>query len=421
MEESREENIVYMQRPTEISHSLSTSRNPVKRQRCREDSSVAWCNLDKTKSVKEYRCPEFDDYIRKADSSPDFHPMGDLKHGPQENAIISDFEFEIQEQDKELQSSGEVQERTTSGAKRIRWLYLPENANSLENSVLHPESLGIPPLPSKVHNSSLKPSLAAEPMSSKSTECDSYASNLDNPDSEVSQPSAGVNRKNLRELITHNDQQRFNVDLKDQNRDGTDNKTGEYLAFEVKELTQSAFFGNCLEVTSSYLDMETALVDVHLTVKASYRAENVPFVCLTSKLNGKAILGYPLEIGELSDSCETLLPRKESVARKLFDDEGSRFHQLVWRTSKRTPVCYVTNSLSSSISKNVQGGQASKNVEDSIPLARENGLLIKEKSLTKLLKNPNQFNQGKAALSRTCVPVELIFSKILAAVGQVQC
>lgn len=241
---------------------------------------------------------------------------------------------------------------------------------------------------------------------------------------------AGVaKRKMLKlkgELKTHNGQQSFNVD---KNRDGMNKKTGEFLCLEVEELPQSAFTGNCLEVTSSCLDpmyidqqdvMETALVDVHLTVKASHRAENVPFVCLTSESYGTAILGYPLEVGEIRDGSETWLPTKEIVARKLFGDKGSRFHQLVWRTSKRTPVCYVTNSLSSSIPKNVQAGKASKIVEDSIPSANENGVLIKEKSLMKLLKNPKQFNQGKTAPNGTCVPVELIFSKILAAVSQVQ-
>lgn len=84
-----------------------------------------------------------------------------------------------------------MQEITSGRAKRIRWLYLPENVNSLENSVLHPESLEFPPFPSTVDNSSLKPCLAAEPTSSKSTECDSSASNLEVPDSNQVSKSSG--------------------------------------------------------------------------------------------------------------------------------------------------------------------------------------------------------------------------------------
>ncbi|KAL0297485.1 UNVERIFIED_CONTAM: hypothetical protein Sradi_6800600 [Sesamum radiatum] len=301
----------------------------------------AWCNLEKKLPVKQHRCIDFDDCVRKAHSSQDVPAMEDLKHGQEENVNTSDLEVGMQEQDKELQNSGFTKR------KRIK----------------------------------LK-----------------------------------------QELETHN-QKNFNMDLKNQYRDATENGTGAYLGFEIKELPQSAFVSNGLEFSSSCLDpvhtsqqdvRETALVDVNLTVKASYRAENVPFVCLTSKLNGKAILGYPLEIGELGHASESLLPRKERGACKLFHDGGSKLHLLVWKTSKRTPVCYITNSLSSSISKNVQSGRASKTVEGST----EGGL--KEQSLMKLLKNPKQLIERKAASSRTCVPVELIFSKILAAVSQVQ-
>ncbi|KAL2234622.1 UNVERIFIED_CONTAM: hypothetical protein Sindi_1194400, partial [Sesamum indicum] len=316
-------------------------------------------------------------------------------------------------------------ERANSRGKRRR---LPKDANSVGTSVLCPESLDILPFPSTMDNRSLKPSLATEPTSSKSTECDSSASGSENPkNDEFSQPSGFTKRKRLKlkQELEKQTQQNFNMDLKNQYRDATENGKGAYLGFEIKELPQSAFVSNGLEFSSSCLDpvhtsqqdvRETALVDVTLTVKASYRAENVPFVCLTSKLNGKAILGYPLEIGELGDASESLLPRKERGACKLFDDDGSKLHLLVWKTSKRTPVCYITNSLSSSISKNVQSGRASKTVEGSISPSTEDGL--KDQSLRKLLKDPKQLIERKAAPSRTCVPVELIFSKILAAVSQ---
>lgn len=63
----------------------------------------AWFNLGKTKPVKEYRCNELAKYTRRADSSQDFHIMEGLKHVQQENAIISDFEFEVQKRGKDLQ------------------------------------------------------------------------------------------------------------------------------------------------------------------------------------------------------------------------------------------------------------------------------------------------------------------------------
>lgn len=196
-------------------------------------------------------------------------------------------------------------------------------------------------------------------------------------------------------------------ELKDQKRDAVDRETGECFH-------QSSFASNCVEATSRFLDnqdvMDIVLVDVQLTVHASPRARNVPFVSLRSEAHGIAVLGYPLDVGEIGDGSETVLLSEESGNR------GSRFDRLVWRTSKRTPVCYVSSSLSASICKNVQAGQASKNVEDSRLPAGEKGLLRKGKSRMKLQKNRKQFNEGKAALKKTCVPVELIFSKILAAV-----
>lgn len=200
-------------------------------------------------------------------------------------------------------------------------------------------------------------------------------------------------------------------DLKHQNRDETVKKPGEFMAFDVEEIPQSAFFDNADWEAGNRGAMGMILVDVHLTVEASNRAENIPFVCLTSQLTGQAILGYPLEVAELSKNFETMLPRKENVP--------SRFQRLVWRTSRRTPVCYVTNSLSS-ISKSLQGSKASETVQDSIPSAKEDHSLINKETVTKYRKSSWEgAHQGQGAASSACVPVELVFSKVLAAVNHV--
>ncbi|KAL8054051.1 hypothetical protein ABFS82_05G114700 [Erythranthe guttata] len=202
----------------------------MKRRSCKEDSSVEWYNLDEANPVKEQRCAEFDDCVRKTD----------LKiHGIEQNATVGDF------------SDGEKTKKS----------------------------------------------------------------------------------KLLDELKTDNTE-------------------------------SGGITGN-----------ETSLIDVHLSVETIQGSENVPFVCLTSKLNGEAIIGYPLQIRALR---ETLPPQKLSVSPR----------KLVWRTSKRTPVCYV---------QDVKAG--------------ENGMRINEKPLMK------KFNEGDAVLTRTCVSVELVFSKILAAIG----
>lgn len=157
---------------------------------------------------------------------------------------------------------------------------------------------------------------------------------------------------------------------------------------EVETRHQSPFVSNA---TSSFLEdqdvMEIVLVDVHLSVNASPRAENAPFVSLTSEAYGIAVIGHPLDVGEI---------REESATCKL------RLDQLVWRTSKRSPVCYVTSSPCAS-------RQAGKSVKDAMLPPGDR----KEKSLMKLLGNSKQ---GEKASNKTCVPVQLIFSKILAAV-----
>ncbi|KAL1569212.1 hypothetical protein AAHA92_00718 [Salvia divinorum] len=138
-----------------------------------------------------------------------------------------------------------------------------------------------------------------------------------------------------------------------------------------------------LEVESdcSFLDkkdvIEIVLVDVQLSVNPSPQAENTPFVSLASEAYGLTVIGYPLDVGEI---------RGESGAYKVFGD-------LVWRTSKRSPVCYVTSSPCAS----------RKSVKDAM-------LPAAEKPFVKLHKNM------KKPSNKSCVPVELIFSKILAAV-----
>jgi hypothetical protein len=53
--------------------------------------------------------------------------------------------------------------------------------------------------------------------------------------------------------------------------------------------------------TSRFGGMGPILFDVDLKVQASYQGEHVPLVCLMSKLNGKAIIGHPIQIEVLED------------------------------------------------------------------------------------------------------------------------
>lgn len=183
---------------------------------------------------------------------------------------------------------------------------------------------------------------------SKSTGCDSSASNSEDRDgNQESVPSGGEKLKLIEEL---------------ESPDSDDKETRDH----------SSFSSDCVDAT-----MET----VQVTVNASPGGENIPFVSLTSEAYGIAVIGYPIDVGEIRDGSDTSSLPKESADCNLFSDRTSRFDKLVWRTSRRTPVCYV-------------------NVRREAPLT----------------KNTKQFNRDKTAKNKGCVPVKVIFSKILAAV-----
>ncbi|WOG97005.1 hypothetical protein DCAR_0416344 [Daucus carota subsp. sativus] len=60
----------------------------------REDASVDWYNLEKSKRVKAFRCGEFDDCIDKAEASQGMPPKKREKYARREDAIIHALELE---------------------------------------------------------------------------------------------------------------------------------------------------------------------------------------------------------------------------------------------------------------------------------------------------------------------------------------
>ncbi|XVF06922.1 hypothetical protein REPUB_Repub06bG0092700 [Reevesia pubescens] len=79
------------------------------------------------------------------------------------------------------------------------------------------------------------------------------------------------------------------------------------------------------------------LIDVDLKVQASYQKEVVPIVSLMSKMDGKAIIGHPIQIEALDDSStETLLPTNGYFSNGLINHDGNTSLPPAWRTAKRT-------------------------------------------------------------------------------------
>ncbi|CAN4100635.1 unnamed protein product [Withania somnifera] len=62
----------------------------------REDASVDWYNLEKSKRVKAFRCGEFDDFIQRAEASLGMPPKKREKYARREDAILHALELERQ-------------------------------------------------------------------------------------------------------------------------------------------------------------------------------------------------------------------------------------------------------------------------------------------------------------------------------------
>ncbi|GFP94291.1 uncharacterized protein at1g51745 [Phtheirospermum japonicum] len=107
--------------PEELSSSHITSPRsgtPVKLLG-REDASVDWYNLEKSKRVKLFRCGEFDDCIERAEAAQGMPPKKREKYARREDAILHALELERQLLEKKygkLGSSSNGRSRTSPDA-----------------------------------------------------------------------------------------------------------------------------------------------------------------------------------------------------------------------------------------------------------------------------------------------------------------
>ncbi|KAL3524520.1 hypothetical protein ACH5RR_017354 [Cinchona calisaya] len=72
----------------------------------REDASVDWYNLEKSKRVKAFRCGEFDDCIVRAEASQGMPPKKREKYARREDAILHALELERQILEKKCGEAG---------------------------------------------------------------------------------------------------------------------------------------------------------------------------------------------------------------------------------------------------------------------------------------------------------------------------
>lgn len=82
--------------------------------------------------------------------------------------------------------------------------------------------------------------------------------------------------------------------------------------------------------------MRSMLINVDVRVQAGYRKEPVPIISLMSKLDGKAIIGHPIQVEVLKDgSSDTFFSAIDDFSNEGIGIEGSVLPQ-AWRTARRT-------------------------------------------------------------------------------------
>lgn len=90
---------------------------------------------------------------------------------------------------------------------------------------------------------------------------------------------------------------------------------------------------------TSHVGRKPILIDVDLKVQASYQGEHVPLVSLMSRLNGKAIVGHPVQIEILEDGSTAQLLMANNVSL-----DESTAPRPFWRTGRRTAMQRVPRS-----------------------------------------------------------------------------
>ncbi|MQL91981.1 hypothetical protein Taro_024598 [Colocasia esculenta] len=210
--------------------------------------------------------------------------------------------------------------------------------------------------------------------------------------------------------------------------------------------------------------MAPRLVDVNLKVQASYQGEHVPLVSLMSRLNGKAIIGHPVHIEILKDgSTDPLCPRNHLGASTT--NVGELAAPTAWRTGKRTAMQRVPRPHLTPLAQGEEsefipysdgGGRplfrkphaapthwsslmkSSKHLKFQKQLSKKRSLPGQKTRTLSSIATEKKSNRVKASSKHrrkgsgldglikpgstvplvTCVPVKVVFTRILEAVGR---
>ncbi|KAL1316885.1 hypothetical protein HN51_069016 [Arachis hypogaea] len=412
----------------------------------REDASVDWYNLEKSKRVKPFRCGEFDGCIERAESSQGMPLKKREKYARREDAILHALELERQMLKKQ-EKLGAGQMGVGCRAKRSRCVYLPpQSSDSMDYKETHVEMSSSQFGKEYPYRSSFAEegeSAFVDDVQSDSSETDSANSGSDSSETEAdkdeemtisetgqdAEEEESTSSEDLDELAISADMpllyprepstrneavSKWQLKGKRNSRSfvkrsvgapdgkgvryGADVEQGSHIGHkrlgpnshyyknglsDVFDDTEQTFgfedefsltpraaskgqtkvrHGVDWDVwgwedqpaTRGYWDykgfapgygdryhydgrMRPFLVDVDLKVQASYRKEPVPIVSLMSKLDGRAIIGHPIQIETLKDgSSDMLFPAFDDFNNDGIGIEGSSVLPPAWRTARRT-------------------------------------------------------------------------------------
>ncbi|PHU15645.1 hypothetical protein BC332_16850 [Capsicum chinense] len=160
----------------------------------------------------------------------------------------------------------------------------------------------------------------------------------------------------------------------------------------------------------------TMLVNVDLKVQSSFQREHVPMISLTSKINGQAIVGYPVKIEVLSNSSsESLLWATECNFPESSDNDAAV--QPIWRTARRTANGrFARPHASAGLDnpegiKQVQGFDRDKNVQKaSVGGAAQKGSMTRTATSQPAIERTSARKSGKRTSSSSYQKVRTLSS-----------
>lgn len=166
------------------------------------------------------------------------------------------------------------------------------------------------------------------------------------------------------------------------------------------------------------------LIDVDLKVQASRQGgEHVPWVSLSSRLNGKAIIGHPIQIETLDDGLTDILVSTSDACSDVYDIDRSRVPP-VWRTAKRTANFRVPRPHPSSSQLDGdedvdnqyihQSGKVQSKKSHASNSVRKGGILMKKTHSPHVARSPLQ---GTKKPFRKVNPSSSQKTKTLASIG----